>query len=114
MSIMQGAGPPISILKSSLTGDDTSATEASRIIAQLSSKWRVIDAPPDWFPQWVLQRRARRPNAKSDGWEGHSYCTSRAALQRCVKEYCEPVNPDALTAIDALPEKHSSRQRARP
>ena len=73
---------------------------------RLSEKWRVVESPATWIPQWILERRERRPNAKSSGWEGKSYCVTRAGLQLAIRERCGPVDPAAMTIIDTLPEKH--------
>ncbi len=82
------------------------AARTHEVVAVLSDRWRVIDAPAGWAPQWVLQQRVRRPTATKDGWTARSYCTSRIALQRCVREYCREVDAVAKGIIEALPEKH--------
>ncbi len=97
-----------------LHGDDTSATDAAQVIAQLSPKWRVIESPPGWFGQWLLQRRQGAPGRKSTGWTNQSFCVSRQALERCVREFCGQVDPIARAVIDSLPEKYPSHARLDP
>ena len=75
-----------------------------RIIAQLNDRWRVVEAPPQWPPQWILQRLESRARAKSDGWVGEAYCTTRKALARNIREHCGPLYPIAMATIDALPD----------
>ena len=90
--------------------ESKAAARSSKIVAVLSDRWRVIDAPADWEPQWLLQRREGRSRARSDGWAARSYCVTRASLQRCVREYCGEVSEAGLRAIEALPEKHPRRR----
>jgi hypothetical protein len=40
------------------------------------------------------------------GWRDRSFCTTRDALLRCVREYCGDVDEKALTDLQALPEYH--------
>jgi hypothetical protein len=72
------------------------------IIANLNAKWRVVDDPI----QWILQVRKGRKGKRTTGYRGRSYCLSRTALLRCIREYCGPVEPNALALIEALPERH--------
>ena len=94
VDIIKVAGPPLPIQKPS---------PASRVIAILNTRWRVTESPPGWFPQWLLQRRQGAPGRKSTGWTNQSFCVSRRALKRCVREYCGEVDPAAQAALDALP-----------
>lgn len=80
----------------------------------LNDRWRVVDAPPHWHPQWILQRKEARARARSDGWVGNAYCTTRTALARNISERCGDVDPAAMAVIEALPERHprvSGRQQ---
>lgn len=71
-------------------------------IPPINNSWRVIDDPL----QWILQVRKGRETSKSSGWRDRAYCAQRAALIRCIGEYCGDVRPDALAAINALPPRH--------
>jgi hypothetical protein len=71
---------------------------------RLNERWRVAFDEL----QWLLQRR------KATGWENRSYCVTRSALERCIREYCGPVDADALTKIRALPEWHPDRTGGTP
>ena len=68
----------------------------------LNSGWRVVDDPL----QWILQRRDGKSSNKNSGWRGRSFCRTREALLRCVKDYCGIVDAEALKQIEALPEWH--------
>ena len=74
----------------------------NRPIAQLSERWRVVDDPL----QGILQRKKGNPRKKNSGWTGRSFCRTREALLRCVREYCGQVDPAALEKLNALPEWH--------
>ena len=80
-----------------------SAHPSNRLVAQLNASWRVVDDPL----QWILQRRKGNPRSKNSGWENRSFCTTREALLRCVREYCGEVDLAALAALSALPEHHT-------
>ncbi len=77
---------------------------AREITAALDDRWRVIEAPPRWYPQWILQRKVRGPSGNRDGWEGRAFCTTRKALARNIREFCGEVDLDRLSMIAALPE----------
>jgi len=76
----------------------------------------VIDDPL----QWILQRKKGNPRNKNSGWRGRSFCRTREALLRCVREYCcspdkgqlrciqeyRGVDKAALQQLRALPEWH--------
>lgn len=64
---------------------------------QLNADWRVTSDDP---PQWILERRS------PSGWRHRSFCRTSAGLLQCVKEYCGPIDPGALTELRALPEYH--------
>jgi len=82
---------------------------STRIVADLNAGWRVVDNPPHWAPQWILQFRKGRQTAKSCGWRDRSYCTDRKSLLRCIREYCSEIDPEALVTIRGLPERHPGR-----
>src|SRR5262249_19234027 len=79
---------------------------SDRLLIQLNGAWRVVDHAL----QWILQRRAGNPRNKNSGWENRSYCTSRAALLRCTREYCGEVDVTASAALCALTENHSDTE----
>jgi hypothetical protein len=92
------------------------AHPSNRLIAQLNARWRVIDDPL----QWILQRRKGNPRGKNSGWRNRSFCRTREALLRCIRELCclpdegQPrcidayrgVDEAALRQVRALPERH--------
>ena len=78
------------------------AHPSNRLIAQLNERWRIVDDPS----QWILQRRKGNPRKKNSGWQDRSFCTTREALLRCVREYCGVVDENALVDLQALPEHH--------
>jgi hypothetical protein len=69
----------------------------------LNSGWRVVDDPL----QWILQRRNSKPDKKHSGWANRSYCRTREALLRCVREYCGIVDAEALERLETLPDFHA-------
>ena len=81
---------------------DRPAHLSNRLVAQLNATWRVIDDPL----QWILQRKRGNRRNKNSGWKGRSYCRTRAALLRCIREYCGEVAVEALAKVQALPEWH--------
>jgi len=68
---------------------------------QLNAGWRVSEDSL----QWMLQRRCSKPSQKAK-WTGRSFCRTRAALLRCVREYCGDVDKGALKQLEGLPEWH--------
>jgi len=78
------------------------AHPSNRLIAQLNRNWRVVDDPL----QWILQRRKGKPRKKNSGWQNRSFCTTREALLRCVRETCGEVDTEALAQLLALPNLH--------
>jgi hypothetical protein len=76
-----------------------------RLLIQLNDKWRVVDDDL----QYVLQRRKGAARSKATGWKSRSFCRTREALLRCVREYCGSVAGDALHRVRALPEWHIDR-----
>lgn len=54
-----------------------------RVVVQLSEKWRVIN-PRQGPGQWVLQRRDG--NVAGSEWTSLSFCRSRKALERSIRE----------------------------
>jgi hypothetical protein len=85
------------------------AHPSNRLIAQLNASWRVIDDPL----QWILQRTKGNPRKKNSGWRDRSFCRTRDALLRCVREYCGEVDPSALATLKALSDWHPDWDRRR-
>jgi hypothetical protein len=54
------------------------ADDYADVVSNLSSTWRVIRCRD--AIQWILQRRT------GGRWRAQSYCTTREALLRCVRE----------------------------
>ena len=85
------------------------AHPSHRLVAQLNASWRVIDDPL----QWILQRTKGNPRKKNSGWRDRSFCRTRDALLRCVREYCGEVDPSALATLKALSDWHPDWDRRR-
>jgi hypothetical protein len=95
------------------------AHPSDRLVAQLNDQWRVVDD----HLQWILQQRKGNARSKNCGWRGRSFCRTREALLRCVREYCclpdqgqtrciceyRGVDEAALAQLRALPEWHVDR-----
>jgi hypothetical protein len=67
-------------------------------IAILNDHWRVIACKGSI--QWILQK-----SSGPDHWRGRSYCRTRAALVRCVREKVGQVRGDALVILLRLSER---------
>jgi hypothetical protein len=95
------------------------AHPSDRLLAQLNERWRVVDDPL----QWILQQKKGNTRSKNSGWRSHSFCRTREALLRGIREYCclpdqgqtrcicqyRGVDEAALKQIRALPEWHVDR-----
>jgi hypothetical protein len=77
-------------------------THSNRLVVQLNGTGGVVDDPL----QWILQRKKGTPRKKNSGWRSRSFCRTREALLRCVREYCGEVNVDCLAELQALPNWH--------
>lgn len=73
-----------------------------RALLKLNDHWRVLDDPL----QWILQVRKGQEGPKATGWRAVHYCVSRTGLKASVGQLCGPVSPQAMAAIDALPDFH--------
>lgn len=69
------------------------------LVVQLNPGWRVVDI----HLQWVLERR--KPDGKSP-WKGDSFCASKRALLRTIRQRAGDVNETAMAMLGALPEIH--------
>jgi hypothetical protein len=81
------------------------AHDPDRLLIQLSTEWRVVDDDL----QYILQRRRDIARSKASGWVGRSFCRTCQALLRCIREYCGPLDDDALQQVRDLPEWHVDR-----
>jgi hypothetical protein len=78
------------------------AHPSNRVVTQLNASWRVVDDPL----QWILQRRKGSARSKNSGWQGRSFCRTREALLRCIREYCAEIDDGALAKLEAVPVWH--------
>ena len=83
------------------TPENTPRLSLKQSPIQLNEGWRVSEDSL----QWMLQRRSSKPGQKPK-WTGRSFCRTREALLRCVKEYCGIVDAEALARLALLPEWH--------
>jgi hypothetical protein len=77
-----------------------------RLVVELNDHWRVVDAPPHWPGQWILQRKKGSSRPHDDGWVGNAYCVTSAALRRNISERCGDVDRAAMAVVASLPERH--------
>jgi len=82
---------------------DSPAHLSNRLVASLNHNWRLLD---DQL-QWRLQRKKGNSRRKNSGWQDRSFCTTREALLRCVRERCGEVDPLSIATLSALPEQHA-------
>jgi len=85
------------------------AHPSDRLVVQINEQWRVVDDPL----QWILQKRKGKARNKSSGWQGRSFCRTREALLRCIREYCGDVAAENLDTIRALPDFHPDWERTK-
>jgi hypothetical protein len=78
------------------------ADDYGAIVARLNDTWRIIVCKAGI--QWILQHRSGQRHGRAR-WEGWSYCRTREALIRAVREHAGAVDPDALAILAALPER---------
>ena len=76
------------------------AHPSDRLLIQLNAGWRVVEDDL----QFILEHRKGTARSKATGWRGRAFCRTREALLRCIREYCGPVDEDALQQVRALPE----------
>src|SRR6516162_7754789 len=69
-----------------------------RVVVRLNEKWRVVECRAGI--QWILQRR--KSASDGGGWSSRSFC--REAIRRLAREHAKPIDPEALVALDRLPE----------
>jgi hypothetical protein len=71
------------------------AHPSNRLVTQLNERWSVADDPL----QWILQRRKGSPRNKNSGWRGRSFCRTKDALLRCIREHCCSPDQGQLRSI---------------
>jgi len=69
--------------------------------------WRVIGCRDDM--QWILQRG--RKGGSGTQWAGISYCRTKPALARCIRQKVGEIPAFATAALDALPERYPEGRR---
>jgi hypothetical protein len=100
-----GRKPPIRLEAVSAPDrvDRRPAHPSNRLVAPLNERWRVVDDPL----QWILQRKKGNPRKKNSGWRDRSFCRTRDALLRCVREHCGEIDDNSLAKLKSLPDWHS-------
>ena len=77
---------------------ETSLLPASTgLTISLNAGWQVSEDEL----QWLLQRY------QGGRWRDRSFCRTREALLRCIREYCGKVHPVGLMQVEALLEWHA-------
>ena len=71
-------------------------------LVKLNERWCIVDDPL----QWILRRRGEK-NGKFGPWSVRSFCTTRKALLRCIRDYCGAVDPAAVAHIKTWTERHT-------
>jgi hypothetical protein len=88
----------------------------NQLLIQLNDNWRIVED----HRQWILQRRKGNARNKNSGWRDRSFCGTRAALLRCIREHCclpdrgeircileyRGVDRTALQQVCELPERY--------
>jgi hypothetical protein len=82
------------------------AHPSNRLLIELNRQWRIVDD----HLQYILQFRKGTPRSKATGWSSRSFCRTRAALLRCIRDYCGLVDKIAVGRIRVLPEWHIDQQ----
>ena len=83
-----------------------------RIVAQLNSRWRVIECRH--LIQWILQYRASAETYATSRWVGRTYCRTRNGLLRCCREHAGAIDPTAAAILASLPERIDNATRRAP
>lgn len=86
--------------KSARATHETADTYA-RVVARLCDGWRVIACRNDL--QWIVQRRKK--GGGECPWRAVGYFRTRDALVRLCAASCWRIDPAALAALAALPER---------
>jgi hypothetical protein len=83
--------------QATLEADTSLLPRSTGLVIALNGGWRVSEDEL----QWILQRY------RGGRWRDRSFCRTREALLRCIREYCGPVDPIGLLQVEALPEWHA-------
>lgn len=90
------------------------ADDYGRALVLLNDRWRVAVCSDG--VQYLLQRRCT--GAKERPWSSQSFCTTKRALERCIREKVVAsgfsVGAEAHAAIELLPVRASLLARPRP
>ena len=90
---------------------------ADRFLIQISRNWRLAEDDL----QWILQRcrngrRFQNERDHTGNWYGRSFCRTRKALSRCVRENVKIEDDEdsalieaAVARVQAWPEMHRPR-----
>src|SRR5262245_38498778 len=78
------------------------AHRSNRLLIKLNPQWRVVDDDL----QYILQCRKGQFRSKATGWCCRSFCRTRKALLRCIREHCGLVDETALEQVHAVHEWH--------
>jgi len=79
------------------------AHRSNGLLIQLNPDSRIIDDDL----QYILQCRKGTPRSKATGWKCRSFCRTREALLRCIREYCGSIDEGAWQQVQTLPEWHT-------
>jgi len=74
------------------------AHASGRLPILLNSKWRVVDDDL----QYILQHLKGAARSKATGWLSRSFCRTRSALLRSIRENCGAIDESALGEVEAL------------
>lgn len=104
----EGGGTATEVGNSFRPEDDTSSAASWRMGGPgliLNEHWRVTFDPL----QWILERRS------GSQWKARSFCVTKAALLRCIREYCGEVDlSQVLESPDWHPDRRMTATKASP
>jgi hypothetical protein len=92
----EGCGASGDLDNNLLPPEDASPLRPKQGIS-LNAQWRVVQGKLQWHLQHL----------RGDRWRDRSFCVTKAALLRCIHEYCGEAD---LTGVLALPDWHPDRQ----
>jgi hypothetical protein len=81
------------------------AHRSNGLLIQLNPDWRIVEDDL----QYILQHRKGSARTRATGWLSRSFCRTRKALLRCIREYCGQVDQAALKVVSALPDRWMNR-----
>ena len=84
-----------------VTARNEGADDYPAVLARIDAQTRVVACAAGI--QWVVQRSVKR--ARGREWRGVSFCRTKGALLRCVREYVPGVHPVLQTLPDHFPEE---------